>query len=284
MEIIKEPQAMQAWAKARRKEDKIIGLVPTMGFFHEGHLSLMRLAAQNADVVVVSLFVNPAQFGPNEDLATYPRDFERDMAMLQKEKVDAVFAPTTDLMYPKDFLTEVRVKKITEHLCGKSRPLFFGGIATVVTKLFNIVQPDVACFGEKDYQQLAMIRRMVADMNMPIRILGGPIVREADGLAMSSRNAYLDAESRPSALSLSEGLALARKMYAEGERNASTIIQAVERHILSRPQTVIDYVALIDGDSLEPVETADDRSRLALAVNVFGKVRLIDNGALAAAQ
>ncbi|NQS70835.1 MAG: pantoate--beta-alanine ligase [Desulfobulbaceae bacterium] len=280
MEILQRPDEMQQWVRGQRRSGACIGLVPTMGFFHDGHLSLMRLAAQHADTVVVSLFVNPTQFAPNEDLDRYPRDFERDMLMLRREQVAAVFAPTPELMYPPGFQTEVRVQHLTKYLCGRTRPHHFAGVTTVVTKLFNIVQPDVAVFGEKDYQQLAIIRRFVTDLNLPIRIIGGPIVREDDGLAMSSRNANLDRSHRASALSLSTGIGLARDLYRQGERKAMTIATAVQRHILSFPHTSIDYVSLIDSRNLDPVEQVDVHTMLALAVHIDGKVRLIDNGLL----
>ena len=185
MDIISNPQEMYAWSRAQARAGQTVCLVPTMGYFHQGHLSLMRRGASLCDRVVVSLFVNPTQFGPNEDLDKYPRDFERDMSLVRQEKVAAVFAPTPDLMYLPGYQTEVRVKHLATHLCGKSRPVHFAGVATVVTKLFNVVQPDVAVFGEKDFQQLAIIRRMVQDLNIPVEIVGHPIVRESDGLAMS---------------------------------------------------------------------------------------------------
>ena len=280
MEILQKPDDMHQWVRAQHRSGATIALVPTMGFFHDGHLSLMRLAAEHADTVVVSLFVNPTQFGPNEDLDRYPRNLERDMLMLRREEVAAVFVPRPELMYPPGFQTEVRVQHLTTHLCGRTRPNHFAGVATVVTKLFNIVQPDVAVFGEKDYQQLAVIRRMVTDLNLPVRIVGGPIIREDDGLAMSSRNANLDRSHRASALSLSTGLVLARALYHEGERDAATIAAVIQRHILSFPHTAIDYVSLINSQSLEPVQQADDDTMLALAVHIDGKVRLIDNGLL----
>lgn len=280
MEILYTPEDMYQWARAQRRSGAAIGLVPTMGFFHDGHLSLMRLAAKHADTVVVSLFVNPTQFGPNEDLDRYPRDLERDMLMLRREEAAAVFVPRPELMYPSGFQTEVRVQYLTNHLCGRTRPNHFAGVTTVVAKLFNIVQPDVAVFGEKDYQQLAVIRRMVADLNLPVRIVGGPIVREDDGLAMSSRNANLDRSHRDSALSLSGGIALARDLYYKGERDAAAISTAIQRHILSFPYTAIDYVSLINSRTLEPVQQADAETMVALAVQIDGKVRLIDNGLL----
>ena len=278
MEIIQKPEEMQAWARAKARSGATICLVPTMGFLHEGHLSLMRRAAGLCDLVAASLFVNPTQFGPNEDLDRYPRDFERDMALLRQEKVAAVFAPTPDLMYPQGFQTEVRVKDLATHLCGKSRPVHFAGVTTVVSKLFNIVQPDAAVFGEKDFQQLAIIRRLVADMNIPVRIVGQPIVREADGLAMSSRNANLDPANRAAALSLSTGLQLARTKAREGVRTTAALHAIVEAHIHSFAGTAIDYASFVDCETLEPVAEADERTVLALAVHIDGKVRLIDNG------
>jgi len=278
MEIIQNPEEMQAWAKAKARSGATICLVPTMGFLHEGHLTLMRRAAGLCDLVAASLFVNPTQFGPNEDLDRYPRDFERDMALLRQEKVAAVFAPTPDLMYPQGFQTEVRVKDLATHLCGKSRPVHFAGVTTVVSKLFNIVQPDAAVFGEKDFQQLAIIRRLVADMNIPVRIVGQPIVREADGLAMSSRNANLDPANRAAALSLSTGLQLARTKAREGVRTTAALHAIVEAHIHSFAGTAIDYASFVDCETLEPVAEADERTVLALAVHIDGKVRLIDNG------
>ena len=281
MDIFRQPEEMRAWSQARVREGRTIALVPTMGYFHEGHLSLMRRAADLCDTVVVSLFVNPTQFGPNEDLDRYPRDIERDMELLRHEPVAAVFVPTPDLMYREGFQTEVRVQRLAAHLCGRSRPVHFAGVATVVTKLFNIVRPDVAVFGEKDFQQLAIIRRLVADLDIPVRIVGHPIVREADGLAMSSRNAHLDPANRAAALSLSTALRLVRAEAAKGMRDTAGLGQLLARHIHSFAGTAIDYASFVDGDSLEAVETVDERTVLALAVHVdgkAGKVRLIDNG------
>lgn len=283
MDIINTPQEMYAWSRDRAISGKCVGLVPTMGYFHEGHLSLMRRAGTLCDQVVVSLFVNPTQFGPNEDLDRYPRDFERDMDMVRQEKVAAVFAPTPQLMYPQGFQTEIRVKELATYLCGKSRPVHFAGVATVVTKLLNIVQPEVAVFGEKDFQQLAIIRRLVADLNIPVRIVGHPIVREADGLAMSSRNANLDPANRAAALSLSTALELARAQAARGMRSVAELAPLLERHIHSFAGNVIDYVSFVDCDTLEPMSEINERTVLALAVHVAGKtgqVRLIDNGYL----
>ena len=277
MDIIQRPEEMREWTKTRSRSGKSIALVPTMGFFHEGHLNLMRRAGELCDQVVVSLFVNPTQFGPNEDLDRYPRDFERDMALVRQEPVDAVFAPTPELMYPHGFQTEIRVPDLAAHLCGRSRPIHFTGVATVVTKLFNIVQPEVAVFGEKDYQQLAIIRRLVRDLNIPVRIVGHPIVREADGLAMSSRNANLDPNNRAAALSLSTALGLARDQVRQGVTDTAVLIATLTEHIHGHKGTAVDYVSFVDGDSLEPAATVTTNTVLALAVRIDGKVRLIDN-------
>ncbi len=278
MDIIQRPEDMQAWTRTRSRSGKTVALVPTMGFFHEGHLSLMRRAADLCDQVVVSLFVNPTQFGPNEDLDRYPRNFERDMTLVRGENVAAVFAPTPDLMYPQGFQTEIRVRDLATHLCGRSRPGHFAGVATVVTKLFNIVLPDVAVFGEKDYQQLAIIRRMVRDLNIPVRIVGHPIVREADGLAMSSRNANLDPNNRAAALSLSTALELARDQVRQGVTDTAVLTSTLTGYIHGHKGTEVDYVSFVDGDSLEPAAAVTANTVLALAVRIDGKVRLIDNG------
>ncbi len=278
MEIFNTPSEMHAWAKTQTLSGKTIGLVPTMGYFHNGHLSLMRMAAQHCDRVVVSLFVNPTQFGPNEDLDRYPRDFERDMNLIRQEKVAAVFAPTSELMYPPGFQTEVKVKNLSIHLCGRTRPVHFAGVTTVVSKLFNVIQPDVAVFGEKDFQQLAIIRRMVRDLNIPVKIVGHPIVREADGLAMSSRNIHLNPANRAAALSLSTALQLARDKVRSGVTSAAELAVILETHILSFPGTAVDYISLIDCETLEPVAVIDERTVLALAIKIDDKVRLIDNG------
>jgi pantoate--beta-alanine ligase len=278
MEIFTSPEAMHGWAREQSLAGKTIGLVPTMGYFHEGHLRLMRLAAEQCDLVVVSLFVNPTQFGPNEDLDRYPRDFERDMTLVRQEKVAAVFAPLPELMYPPGFQTEVSVKNLATHLCGRSRPIHFAGVTTVVSKLFNIVQPEVAVFGEKDFQQLAIIRRMVRDLNIPVLIVGHPIVREADGLAMSSRNTNLNPANRAAALSLSTALYLARERCRQGVTSVAELTNIVESHILSFAGTAIDYASFVDCETLEPVTVVDERTVLALAVYIDGKVRLIDNG------
>jgi pantoate--beta-alanine ligase len=276
MKIIESVSGMQSTADELRASGRTIGLVPTMGYLHEGHLELMRVAAEKTDVVVTSIFVNPTQFGPEEDLERYPRDFEGDMRKAGSVGVDVIFAPTVEEMYPSGYQTKVRVERVTKHLCGLSRPVHFEGVATVVCKLFNCVKPNVAVFGEKDFQQLVVIERMVTDLNMGIRIVGVPVQREPDGLAMSSRNAYLDADERRSALSLFKSLELAKRLYQGGERKARIIRDAVVDLISSEPFTSVDYVDLCDPVSLEDVEVLEGKTLLALAVNV-GRTRLIDN-------
>jgi len=276
MRIIETVARMQSVADELRASGRTIGFVPTMGYLHEGHLELMRMAKRCSDVAVASIFVNPAQFGPREDLDRYPRDFDGDVRKTRAVGVEVIFAPSVEEMYPGGFQTRVLVDRIAQHLCGLSRPVFFQGVATVVTKLFNCVKPHVAVFGEKDYQQLVVIERMVLDLNMNIRIVGVPIQREPDGLAMSSRNAYLDEQERRSALCLFESLQLARRLYEGGEREAMAVRAAVLDLIASYPFTSVDYVALCDPTSLEDVEILGSRTLLALAVKV-GQTRLIDN-------
>ena len=253
-----------------------MALVPTMGFFHEGHLSLIRAADSKADHVVVSLFVNPAQFGPNGDLNRYPRDLDRDSKLAEKEGVSCLFCPDAKDLYPPGFQTWIRVEGLSQGLCGTSRPEHFCGVATIVAKLLIIVQPDMAIFGQKDFQQLQVIRRMVRDLNIPVNIIAHPIVREPDGLAMSSRNTYLDAQERESALSLVQALRLAEKMVSQGSRSGPEIIQAIKNYIQSFSNTKIDYIFLGDPESLKPYEEIVKETLLALAVWV-GKTRLIDN-------
>jgi pantoate--beta-alanine ligase len=282
MQIIRDPAEMTGWSRRRRAAGRSIGFVPTMGFFHQGHLALMKRAARQADRVVVSLFVNPTQFGPNEDLAAYPRDFERDCTMAEETAVDVLFAPDAETMYPSGSVTTVNVSGLTDTLCGASRPGHFTGVATVVTKLFNIVRPDIAVFGQKDFQQLAVIRRMTEDLNLGVKIISHPIVREPDGLAMSSRNTYLTPVQRPAALSLSKSLDLAADLVAQGERSTARLTEAVRRLIGQHAEAEIDYVHFVDQDSLQPVETVGQGTVLALAVRIGGRVRLIDNGYVSA--
>jgi len=276
MEIIPVIKNMQVRSDKMRQEGKTVVLVPTMGFLHEGHLSLIREGQKYGDDLVVSIFVNPAQFGPGEDLESYPRDFERDLDLLRKEGVTTVFSPDAQEMYGESFQTFVELEKLPKHLCGLSRPVFFRGVATVVTKLFNIVKPHVAIFGEKDYQQLTVIRQMVRDLNFDIKIVGARTIRETDGLAMSSRNTYLSSKQRISALALNASLKKAQELVEDGVKDTAKIIDKTAKMIRSFPGTEIDYIAICDPETLEDMETIDRPARMALAVKV-GKARLIDN-------
>jgi len=276
VKIIPTVEQMQECAESLRLDGRRIACVPTMGFLHDGHLSLMRIAKTRADVLVVSVFVNPAQFGPEEDFETYPRNLERDLELCAKENVDIVFTPKTGVLYSDDYQSYVKLEHLPHHLCGLSRPVFFTGVATVVCKLFNIVRPHIAVFGEKDYQQLLIIRRMVKDLNFNTEIIGGPIVREKDGLAMSSRNAYLTPAQRPAALTLYRSLVQARKRVETGERDAARILKEVRDRISAQPETDIDYLSICDPETLIDVERIDRPALMALAVKV-GKTRLIDN-------
>ena len=267
---------MQQSALSLRREGRRIAFVPTMGFLHEGHASLLREGRQRGDVLVLSIFVNPIQFGPNEDLDSYPRNLEGDCAIARACGVDIVFTPTAAGMYPPGFQTAIRVPELALPLCGASRPGHFDGVATVVAKLFNIVQPDVALFGRKDFQQLAIIRRMALDLSLPVEIIGMPIVREADGLAMSSRNSYLSPDQRQSALCLSRAIRLVRERYAAGERQAARLIEAARGLIQAEPAATIDYLELRDAATLETATDVSDTTLLALAVRI-GTTRLIDN-------
>jgi len=267
---------MQAVSNRLRQESKTIAFVPTMGFLHTGHLSLIREGRKRADSLVVSIFVNPTQFGPTEDLKTYPRNFSRDLKLARKERVDVIFAPSETELYPEGFQTFVRLEALPEHLCGLSRPHFFRGVATIVTKLFNIVTPHVAIFGQKDYQQLAVIRRMVQDLNFSIEIVGCPTVREADGLAMSSRNNYLSPDQRRHAHCLYEALENAQVLLNRGIEDAGRLVEQARERILSYPQTDIDYIAICDPETLEDIPAVNRPALMALAVKI-GKTRLIDN-------
>ncbi|MBW1721369.1 MAG: pantoate--beta-alanine ligase [Deltaproteobacteria bacterium] len=279
MEVIETVQAMHARAEALRLSGKSIALVPTMGFFHEGHLELMRVGKRHADVLVISIFVNPTQFGPSEDYETYPRDTEGDLAKAESVGVDIVFLPKVEEMYPQGYQTTVSVRDLTRHLCGLSRPGHFDGVTTIVAKLFHATKPHIAIFGQKDYQQLTVVSRMVQDLNMDIKIVGVPTVREPDGLAMSSRNSYLSPEERKSGLCLKKSLDLADELFKKGERKAETIRKEIEKLILSHPHTRIEYVTFCDPTSLEELEILEDESLLALAVRV-GNTRLIDNAVI----
>lgn len=262
--------------KAWKKEGKTVGLVPTMGYLHEGHGSLITAAKKGNDKVVVSIFVNPMQFGPTEDLESYPRDLEKDSAFCESLGADLIFHPQASEMYHEGFSSFVDMSVLTEELCGLSRPVHFRGVCTVVNKLFNIVQPDRAYFGQKDAQQLAVIRHMVDDLNMDIEIVGCPIVREEDGLAKSSRNTYLSAEERKAALVLSKSIALGRKMVEEGETNTKAVIDAMKALIEKEPLAKIDYVKAVDGLTMQQIDTVKKPMLVAIAVYV-GKTRLIDN-------
>ncbi len=270
---------MQSLANSFREKGYKICLVPTMGYFHEAHLSLMRLGKKLCDKLVVSVFVNPIQFGPSEDFERYPRDLERDKKLAREVGVDVLFTPCAQEMYPEGFQTYVEVRELSKPLCGASRPGHFRGVATVVLKLFNIVKPHVAVFGLKDYQQYLIIRRMVKDLNLDIEIIGHPIVREPDGLAMSSRNVYLSPEERKSALCLYKSILRAKELLSRGIRSVSDLKKEVVKLISSYPYTKIDYVEFRDPETLKPVEEISAPTLLALAVYV-GSARLIDNAIL----
>jgi pantoate--beta-alanine ligase len=269
-------KAFQRHADEIRKQGKIIAFVPTMGFLHQGHMTLLQEGRRRADELVLSIFVNPTQFGPNEDFESYPRNLERDLEMARNEGVDTVFHPTPKELYGEGFQTCVSLEKLPFHLCGLSRPVHFKGVATVVSKLFNIVKPHIALFGEKDYQQVAVIRRMAADLNFDVEVVGVPTVREPDGLAMSSRNSYLTPDQRPAALSLRQSLKDAGDRVKAGVADCEKIISEAAATIAAYPETRIDYIAICDPDSLEEVKTVDGPVVMALAVYV-GKTRLIDN-------
>ena len=260
-----------------KKHNKTIGLVPTMGFLHQGHMSLIKRASRDTDCVIVSIFVNPAQFGPKEDFEAYPGDFKKDLALCKKAGVDIIFAPDPKEMYPENFSTYVNVEKITDVLCGASRPGHFRGVATVVAKLFNITMPDIAYFGQKDGQQVVVIKRMAEDLNMPIKIKAMPIVREKDGLAMSSRNVYLSRKERSQALSISESLKLAKGLFNKGERDAEKIINRMKRIVIDKQSGIkIDYIKIVGAENLKGVKKISGRILVLVAVYV-GKTRLIDN-------
>jgi pantoate--beta-alanine ligase len=280
VKIIETINEMQLFSLKARQKGQSVALVPTMGYLHEGHASLMQEGRRRADLLVASIFVNPTQFGAGEDFEKYPRDMERDLRIAAAAGVDVIFAPTAAAMYPTGYQTYVDVEQLTLPLCGASRPGHFRGVTTVVCKLFGIVQPQLALFGRKDYQQLAVIRQMTLDLNIPVEIIGMPIVREADGLAMSSRNAYLSAAERTRALCLHKGLTAARTAFAGGERSAEKLLQIINAVITAEKAAVIDYIELRDGVTLEPVSLADGNTLAALAVRI-GKTRLIDNCILA---
>ena len=276
MKVICSVREMQSFSESLRNRGQKIAFVPTMGYFHDGHLSLMREGKLRGECVAISIYVNPTQFGPSEDFERYPRDFERDKALAEGVGVDVVFYPENKEMYPEHYQTYVNVEKVTENLCGISRPGHFRGVTTVCAKLFNIVKPHYALFGKKDFQQLSAIKRMVQDLNMDLEIIGMPIVRETDGLAMSSRNVYIKEDERNSALSLSRSLKLAKQMYDRGERDAFRILDEVKIFIEGHPYARIDYAKICDTTTLKDSERLEGESVLALAV-MISKTRLIDN-------
>ena len=275
MKIVSTIEEVRAQVKEWKKEGLSIGFVPTMGYLHEGHMSLIDAAGEN-DKVVVSIFVNPMQFGPTEDLASYPRDLEHDAKLCEEHGVDLIFHPTPEEMYGDQFYSYVDMDVLTKELCGLSRPVHFRGVCTVVTKLFNIVTPDRAYFGQKDAQQLAVIKRMVKDLNMPLTITGCPIIREEDGLAKSSRNTYLSPEEQKAALVLSRSILLGKEMVENGERDCKKILAAMTAEIEKEPLAKIDYVKIVDLDTMQQVEKIDRGILAAIAVYI-GKTRLIDN-------
>ena len=267
---------MQKISMDLKKKGKTIGFVPTMGYFHEGHLSLMRIAKRKADVLVVSLFVNPTQFGPKEDFKKYPRDLRRDKKLLKELECDYLFYPRMNDMYPQRYETYVELEKSTKILEGGFRPEHFKGVTTIVAKLFNIVLPDVAVFGQKDFQQAVVIKKMVKDLNFPVKIIVAPTIREKSGLALSSRNSYLSEEEKKQALSLFESLNLAKNLIKAGERNSNIVKDKMRKLIRREPEARIDYISINDSETLEPLEKIKGNILISLAVKI-GKTRLIDN-------
>lgn len=277
MQVIKTIREMQKWSMDRKKAGKTVAVVPTMGFLHEGHLSLIDAARANgADAVVVTIFVNPIQFAPNEDFDSYPRDFEHDAALLREKNVDAVFAPAVSEMYPAPVTCMVIENKLSKGLCAKTRPTHFNGVTTVVAKLFNATLPDIAVFGQKDAQQARVLKRMVRDLNFPIRMVVAPIVREADGLAKSSRNKYLSEDERARALVLSRSLLAAKEMAEKGEKDLAKLTVFIRKEIEAQGGKV-DYVEAIDSEELEPVTVRDGKPVMIALAAYFGTTRLIDN-------
>ena len=277
MKIATTIAEVRAQVREWKQQGLTVGLVPTMGYLHEGHASLVKTSVQQCDRTVASVFLNPTQFGPGEDLETYPRDFEHDCALLTECGCDMVFHPEVSEMYPDGFATFVEVQsEMPRQLCGKTRPIHFRGVCTVVSKLFNIVTPDKAFFGQKDAQQLAVIKRMVTDLNVDVQIIGCPIIREEDGLAKSSRNTYLNAEERKAALVLSRSLKLGKELVAKGEKSAEAVKKVITEEIEKEPLAKIDYVEVVDFDTITPTETIGKSVLVAIAVYI-GKTRLIDN-------
>lgn len=281
MEIINRIPRMRSVARKLHREGQKVGFVPTMGALHEGHLSLIRRARAMSDIVVVSIFVNPIQFGQNEDFDSYPRDLARDAELVSIRGVDYLFAPSIDEVYPEDFCSYVEVEELSNKLCGRSRPNHFRGVCTIVTKLFNIIHPDFAFFGQKDAQQVAIIKRFVRDLCIDTEVVVCPIVREADGLAMSSRNVYLSSQERTASVTLSKSLQKARQLYQDGERDATKIVAAIRQMIEAEPLARIDYVSIVDSERLDPLTMIEeDIEPLAMLAVFVGKTRLIDNSFL----
>lgn len=276
MKIIRSPKEMQKICRELKRRGKSIGFVPTMGYLHKGHLNLVRIAADKTDIVVVSLFVNPTQFGPREDFSRYPRDFKGDRLLLEKARYDYLFVPGTKAMYPEGYLTYVNVEKLTGHLEGTVRPGHFRGVTTIVAKLFNIVQPDIAVFGQKDAQQAVVLKKMVEDLNYGIKMIIAPTVRERDGLACSSRNKYLSSEERKQAKVLYQSLRLAKLLIKQGERSVNKLVSKMNRFIDKQPLAEIDYIAVTNAHTLELLNKLKGEVLISLAVR-FGKTRLIDN-------
>lgn len=281
MEIISDPKLMKIRSTELKRAGKTIGLVPTMGALHDGHLSLIDIAKSSSDMVVMSIFLNPLQFGIGEDLTRYPSDIDRDIKLAQKKGVDVLFCPTNKAMYPGNFQTYVETTEVSKGLCGTSRPTHFKGVSTIVLKLFNIIAPDISVFGQKDYQQLKVIEKMVSDLNLDIRIISAPIVREKDGLAMSSRNQYLRDPEREAAASIYKGLTCAKEMVLRGERDTGQIIARVRQIIESTKIGRIDYVKICEPDTLKEQKSLEAPALLAIAA-FFGPTRLIDNCLLTA--
>lgn len=279
LRVICDPDEMRRASFDWRRAGETVGFVPTMGCLHEGHLSLVRLAVARCDHSVISIFVNPTQFGPREDLERYPRDLEGDLGKAAAAGAELAYVPEAATVYPPGYQTRVTVPDLAAPLCGASRPVHFGGVATVVSKLLNVVQPDVAVFGEKDYQQLQVVRRLARDLDLPVEIVGGPTVREPNGIAMSSRNAYLTSEERSQAVFLVAALRQAWERFDAGERDVGALVDGARDLISAQPAARIDYVEIRDADTLEAVDAIADRAVLALAV-LFGKTRLIDNTVL----
>lgn len=280
MQVLRSKADVRRWVASHHAAGRTVALVPTMGFLHDGHLSLMRAAAAHADVVMASIFVNPTQFAPNEDLDAYPRDTAGDLAKCAEVGCAAVFLPAVDEVYQPGASTVVQVHDLAQHLCGRSRPTHFAGVCTIVCKLFNITACDVAVFGQKDFQQLAIIRRMVRDLDLPVKVIGQPIVREPDGVAMSSRNTNLSAQQRAEAVALSQALFQARERFAAGERSAEALRVGIIARLAAAKGGVIDYAELVDADDLQPLTGAIERPALAAVAVRFGGTRLIDNTVL----